>query len=134
MVFKILEHKIGHKLISGTHCYSSPIVAIHPTPFEGDLPSPVTPTPAVNILVICGDPSSSNGYSQLYELITSPHQSPLASPMSITGHLSTQSTPSTPTSSLSLRRMSIEYGGSLPPLSLAGASHNSRLLLPLGSD
>ncbi len=133
MVFRTTEDKTGHRLIAGTHCSSSPIVDIHPTPFETDFPSPATPTPAVNVLVICGDSSMSNGSAQLFELISSPYQSPITSPMSISGRVSVSSTASTP-SSLSLKRLSVSECGSLPPLDLAGAFHNSRTLLPLRTD
>ncbi len=134
MVFRITEEdKAGHRLIAGTHCSSSPIVDIHPTLIETDFPSPATPTPAVNILIICGDTSMSSGSALLYELISSPYQSPLTSPMSITGRLSVTSTASTPTYKTH-KRLSISECGSLPPLDLAGAFHNSRTLLPLGTD
>lgn len=132
MVFRINED--SYRLIAGTHCSSSPIVDIHPTPFETDFPSPATPTPVVNVLVICGDSSMSNGSAQLLELISSPYQSPITSPAaSISGRVSVSSTASTP-SSLSLKRLSVSECGSLPPLDLAGAFHNSRTLLPLRAD
>lgn len=122
------EKKVTHKVIAGIHCSSSPIASIHPTPLDA-FPSPASPIPSVNALVVCGDTTSSNGCAQLYELISSPQQSPLTSPMS-TGRLSAHSTASTPSTSLTIKRLSIDYG-SLPPLSLAGAALSSRSLLPL---
>ena len=130
--------KFTQRLVAGTHCGSNPIINIYPTPLqlENGFPSPVSPTPVLNVLIVCGSSdtsvTSSVGQVQLYELVTSPHQSPLTSPMNITGRQSSLSSSSLPgSSSRLLRKSSIDECGSLPPLSLTGASLNSASLLPL---
>ena len=135
------QTKLTQRIVAGTHCGSNPVIGIYPIPLqlENGFPSPVSPTPVLNVLIVCGSNdtslSSSVGQIHLYELVSSPHQSPLTSPMNISGRQSSLSSSSLPLGSSSrlLRKSSIDECGSLPPLSLTGASLNSASLLPLGS-
>lgn len=136
------SQQFNYKLLAGTYCAPRPIVAIHSTPVRGDgccspLSSPIryTPGPTLNILVVLDsengqDQSVCQGQVQMFEMVSSPQESPLTSPMTITGRLSTSSVPSR--LSYSLRRNSLsQLGGSMPKLSLAGASANAMSCLPL---
>ena len=138
---------LTHRLAAATYCSADrPVISIHTTPVPSSLcpsPLPLTPVPMVHVLVVMGSRETKRRSSspskdddsclvQMYELSSSPHPSPLASPL-VNG---AYSLPSSPHSfSLLSRRDSVanlsDPGSSLPPLSLVGTSRHTNSYLPL---
>ena len=116
---------LSHRLSAAIHCTSQPILSIHPTPIREELDTPYTPSPTAHVLVIHGQgDGGSSSLLQLYELNSSPRESPVISPLN--GRSSVSSAIS---SSISVRRVSMN--GTLPSLSLHTVSPNALSYLPL---
>ena len=136
------SQELSYKLLAGTYCGPRSIVSIHSTPLRRDsccspISSPLryTPGSTLNILVVldCENGQNSSvcqGQVQTFEMVSSPQESPLTSPMAVSGRLSASSLP--PRASSSLRRESLsQLDGSMPKLRVTGVSANAMSCLPL---
>lgn len=128
--------KLDYSPIAAIHCCTQPIVRIHPLVLQGDVtsnsPYPLSPGHITNILVMFGEGESGSGLDscvQLYEMVSSPINSPMASPQTITGRLSTGSTQSLPVSTH--RKYSLQDLDTMPKLSISRVSKGALSYLPL---
>ena len=129
--------RLEHTVLTSTHCYDRPIINIHPITVQGGIagsPFPASPSSSVNMLILFGKEEDEDGAGgdavesivHLYEIVSSPLTSPMSSPQTATGRLSTQSLPPT-----SLQKCSLQDVTAMPPLTLTRVSNGAISYLPL---
>ena len=138
-----IRKRLNYKLLGATHCGPNPIISIHTTSLQGGSPygSPLGTSFAITqVLVTCSSITArdndketpSTSQIQIYELVSSPHHSPLSSPGSSLYLLRERdrSLSISSSSSASTRRTSLSRSP-LPKLTLYSVSPRPLTLLPL---
>lgn len=130
--------RLEHTVLTSTHCYDRPVINIHPIMVQGDIagsPFPASPSSSMNMLILFGKEEEEDGGDavegivHLYEIVSSPLTSPMSSPQTATGQLSTTSTQSLPPTSL--HKCSLQDLTTMPNLTLRRVSNGAISYLPL---
>lgn len=131
--------RLDYAVVASIECCPRPVLSIHPINVQGglctvDSPYPASASHTLNMIVTFGSGSqdmtdSALSMVQLYEITGSPHCSPMTSPQTAAGRLSTTSLPVS--SSTSVQRCPLQDMKAMPPLKLRNISKTALSFLPL---